>query len=88
MRLKHVPRQRLSGIGMCWLCDVVNARSATDEPRLVDCLILYQKSERIKPGPLKQSISVSREQVERFRRVMGHSNNRPLQMINARPVLQ
>ncbi len=36
---------------------------------------------------MKQSVSVSREQVERFSHVIGHSNNRPLQKVNVRSAL-
>ncbi len=37
---------------------------------------------------LKQPMTVSKEQVEAFAHVMHHPNNRPVQPINARPVLQ
>jgi carbonic anhydrase len=37
---------------------------------------------------MKNSVSASKEQIETFSNVMHHANNRPLQAINARPVLQ
>ena len=37
---------------------------------------------------MKESVSVSKEQVEAFSHVMQHPNNRPVQALNARPVLQ
>jgi len=37
---------------------------------------------------MKQPVSASKEQIERFANVMHHANNRPLQPVNARPVLQ
>ncbi len=37
---------------------------------------------------IKQPVSASKEQVEAFSHVMHHSNNRPVQAVNARPVLQ
>jgi len=37
---------------------------------------------------MKQPVSASMEQIERFAHVMHHPNNRPLQPVNARPVLQ
>ncbi|MBF0603283.1 MAG: carbonic anhydrase [Nitrospirae bacterium] len=37
---------------------------------------------------LKQPVSVSAEQVKGFTDIMGHANNRPLQPVHARPVLQ
>jgi len=37
---------------------------------------------------MKQPASASMEQIERFAHVMHHPNNRPLQPVNARPVLQ
>jgi carbonic anhydrase len=37
---------------------------------------------------MKEPVSASREQIERFVHVMHHPNNRPIQPVNARPVLQ
>jgi carbonic anhydrase len=37
---------------------------------------------------MKNSVSVSKQQIETFSNVMHHANNRPVQGINARPVLQ
>jgi carbonic anhydrase len=37
---------------------------------------------------LEEPVSVSRQQVEAFTTVMGHPNNRPVQAVNARPILQ
>jgi carbonic anhydrase len=37
---------------------------------------------------MKEPVSASKEQIERFAHVMHHPNNRPLQPVNARPVLQ
>lgn len=37
---------------------------------------------------LKDSITASRVQIESFLKVMGHSNSRPVQPINAREVLK
>jgi len=36
---------------------------------------------------IKEPVTVSQEQINHFARVMGHPNNRPLQPVNARPVL-
>ncbi len=37
---------------------------------------------------MKQPVSASKEQIQRFAEVMGHPNNRPIQPLNARVVLQ
>jgi carbonic anhydrase len=37
---------------------------------------------------MKQPVSASKEQLERFAHVMHHPNNRPIQALNARPVLE
>ncbi len=37
---------------------------------------------------MKQPISASKEQIDRFLQVMQHPNNRPVQAVNARPVLE
>jgi carbonic anhydrase len=37
---------------------------------------------------MKNSVSVSKQQIETFSNVMHHANNRPVQAINSRPVLQ
>lgn len=45
-------------------------------------------SEGVRWLVMKQPISVSKEQVEAFSHVMHHPNSRPVQAINARPVLE
>ena len=45
-------------------------------------------SEGVRWLVMKQPISASKEQIEKFLHVMHHHNNRPIQAINARPVLQ
>lgn len=45
-------------------------------------------SEGVRWLVMKHPVSVSKEQVERFAHVMHHPNNRPVQPVNARPVLQ
>ncbi|MDR2744203.1 MAG: carbonic anhydrase family protein [Desulfovibrio sp.] len=45
-------------------------------------------SEGVRWYVLKQPLSVDKEQAAAFRKVMGHPNNRPLQNVNARPVLR
>lgn len=37
---------------------------------------------------MKESMTASKEQIEKFVQVMGHPNNRPIQAVNARPVLR
>ena len=37
---------------------------------------------------MKEPVSVSRNQVEAFAHLMHHPNNRPVQQVNARPVLK
>jgi carbonic anhydrase len=37
---------------------------------------------------MKDPVTASKEQIERFAHVMHHPNNRPVQPINARTVLQ
>lgn len=37
---------------------------------------------------LKEPVTVSKEEVDTFVRVMGHPNNRPVQPLHARPILQ
>jgi len=37
---------------------------------------------------MKEPLSASKEQVEAFSHVMHHPNNRPLQPVNGRPVLE
>jgi carbonic anhydrase len=37
---------------------------------------------------MKEPVSVSREQVEAFTKVIGHPNNRPAQPVNARSILR
>ncbi len=37
---------------------------------------------------MKKTVQVSKEQVEKFEHVMHHPNNRPVQPVNARPVLK
>lgn len=45
-------------------------------------------SEGVRWLVLKQSVSISAEQVQTFADVMHHDNNRPLQLVNARPLLK
>lgn len=45
-------------------------------------------SEGVRWLVMKDSVEVSKEQVEKFKHVLGHDTNRPIQAINARPVLQ
>jgi carbonic anhydrase len=45
-------------------------------------------SEGVKWMVMKQPVSVSNDQVEAFKRVMGHPNNRPVQPVNARAILE
>ena len=45
-------------------------------------------SEGVRWIVLKSHATVSRQQVERFKKVMHHPNNRPVQPINARPILK
>jgi carbonic anhydrase len=44
-------------------------------------------SEGVRWYVLKDAVSAEKEQIETFSSVMGHPNNRPLQSLNARPVL-
>ncbi len=37
---------------------------------------------------MKQSVTIAKQQVEVFMHVMHHPNNRPVQPVNARPILQ
>ena len=37
---------------------------------------------------MKKPVAVSKAQIEKFSQVMGHPNNRPIQPLNARPVLK
>lgn len=45
-------------------------------------------SEGVRWLVIKHSISASKEQIEQFAHVMHHPNNRPVQPVNARPVLK
>lgn len=45
-------------------------------------------SEGVRWLVMKNPVSASREQIEHFAHVMHHPNNRPIQPVNARPVLQ
>lgn len=45
-------------------------------------------SEGVRWLVMKQPISASKEQIDRFLQVMQHPNNRPVQAVNARPVLE
>lgn len=45
-------------------------------------------SEGVRWLVMKQSISASKEQMETFMQVMHHPNNRPVQSVNARPILE
>jgi len=44
-------------------------------------------SEGVQWFVLSDSETLSKEQVEKFRKAMGHPNNRPLQAINGRKIL-
>ncbi|MEN8180671.1 MAG: carbonic anhydrase family protein [Pseudomonadota bacterium] len=37
---------------------------------------------------MKEAVTASADQIERFSQVMQHPNNRPVQAVNARPVLK
>jgi carbonic anhydrase len=37
---------------------------------------------------MKEPVSVSKAQIEQFEQIMGHPNNRPIQPVNARPILK
>jgi len=45
-------------------------------------------SEGVRWLVMKNSVEVSKEQIEKFKHVLGHDTNRPIQPINARLVLQ
>jgi carbonic anhydrase len=45
-------------------------------------------SEGVRWLVMKHPISASKKQIEEFAHVMHHPNNRPLQAVNARPVLK
>jgi len=45
-------------------------------------------SEGVRWLVIKHTISASKEQIEKFAHVMHHPNNRPVQQVNARPVLK
>lgn len=45
-------------------------------------------SEGVRWLVMKKPVTASREQIEQFSHVMHHPNNRPVQPVNARPVLQ
>jgi carbonic anhydrase len=45
-------------------------------------------SEGVRWLVMKHTISASKEQIEKFAHVMHHPNNRPVQQVNARPVLK
>ena len=45
-------------------------------------------SEGVRWLVLKQAVSASEEQIAAFERVMGHANNRPVQPVNARTLLE
>lgn len=45
-------------------------------------------SEGVRWLVMKQPISASKEQIAKFLQVVGHHNNRPVQAVNARPVLE
>jgi carbonic anhydrase len=37
---------------------------------------------------MKKPVFVSKAQIDAFKKVMGHDNNRPLQAVNAREILE
>ena len=45
-------------------------------------------SEGVRWLVMKQPISASKEQIDQFLHVIHHHNNRPVQAVNARPVLE
>jgi carbonic anhydrase len=45
-------------------------------------------SEGVRWLVMKQSVTASKPQIEKFVHIMDHPNNRPVQQVNARPVLQ
>jgi carbonic anhydrase len=45
-------------------------------------------SEGVRWLVMKAPVPASREQIEAFAHVIHHANNRPIQPVNARPVLQ
>lgn len=45
-------------------------------------------SEGVKWMVMKQPVSVSKDQVEAFKGVMGHPNNRPVQPVNDRVIIE
>ena len=45
-------------------------------------------SEGVRWLVMKEPVTASKEQIEKFTHVMHHPNNRPLQPVNSRPVLQ
>jgi carbonic anhydrase len=45
-------------------------------------------SEGVRWLVLKSPTSASKAQIDQFAKVIGHANNRPLQPVNARPVLR
>ena len=58
----------------------------------------HLRSDSISPAPpcsegvwwlvMKEPVTASKDQIEKFVRVMQHPNNRPIQLLNARPVLK
>ncbi|MCP5420743.1 MAG: carbonic anhydrase [Gammaproteobacteria bacterium] len=45
-------------------------------------------SEGVRWIVMKEPVSASKEQIEKFSHVMHHPNNRPIQAVNARPILE
>jgi carbonic anhydrase len=74
------------------LTDPINAKELLPEDkdyyRFTGSLTTPPCSEGVHWLVMKQSVTASREQVEAFLRVMGHPNARPVQPVNARPVLK
>lgn len=62
--------------------------SARDYYRFNGSLTTPPCTEGVRWLVMKQPISASKEQIDQFLQVMDHHNNRPVQAVNARPVLE
>ena len=62
--------------------------AAKDYYRFNGSLTTPPCSEGVRWIVLKQYATASKAQIEKFTHVLGHANNRPVQPLNARPVLQ
>lgn len=74
------------------LTDVISAAALLPESRdyyrFNGSLTTPPCSEGVRWLVMKNSVQASKEQIEAFSKAVGHANNRPLQPVNARPVLQ